>query len=72
MGQVGGVLALDGDVVLQRDVADLDVIEGPGAQDPMRMRASAGVVGRRLTRETSTLWRQRYAAREGDEESVLV
>lgn len=29
VGQVGGVLALDGDVVLQGDVADLDVIEGP-------------------------------------------
>lgn len=29
MGEEGGVLALDGDVVLQGDVADLDVIESP-------------------------------------------
>lgn len=32
VGQVGGVLALDGDVVLEGDVADLDVIEGPGRE----------------------------------------
>lgn len=29
VGQVSGVLALHGDVVLEGDVADLDVIEGP-------------------------------------------
>lgn len=29
VGQVSGVLALDGDVVLEGDVADLDVVEGP-------------------------------------------
>lgn len=30
VGEEGGVLPLHGDVVLQRDVADLNVIEGPG------------------------------------------
>lgn len=33
VGQVGGVLALHGDVVLEGDVADLDVIEGPNPVD---------------------------------------
>lgn len=32
VGKEGGVLALDGDVVLKGDVADLDVIESPKGQ----------------------------------------
>lgn len=47
VGQVGGVLALDGDVVLEGDVADLDVIEGPNSEDTNQSgerRGGEGVV----------------------------
>ena len=54
VGQVGGVLALHGDVVLKGDVADLDVIEGPISADSRsrgwRTRGAAVVKHRRKSK----------------------
>lgn len=50
VGEVGGVLALDGDVVLQGDVADLDVIEGPAHKTAKAFGRGHGVFEQRQER----------------------